>query len=73
MTISAMSSGVSGLQRATQRFETSAARIANPTAQGSDMATDMVDMLSAKFDFEASTKVIKIASDMQKSAIDILA
>ncbi|HTN60417.1 MAG TPA: flagellar basal body rod C-terminal domain-containing protein [Devosia sp.] len=73
MTISALSSGVSGLQRATQRLETSAARIANPATPGADMAEDLVNVLTAKLDFEASTKVIKTASAMQKSAIDILA
>lgn len=72
MTISAISSGISGLQRASQRFEASAARIANP-AGTPDMAADLVDALAAKIDFEASTKVVKIASNMQKSAIDILA
>jgi flagellar hook protein FlgE len=72
MTTSAISSGVSGLQRATQRFETSAARIANPNS-GGDLAEELVNVLTAKLDFEASTKVIKVASDMQKSAIDILA
>jgi flagellar hook protein FlgE len=72
MTISAMSSGLSGLQRATQKFETGAARIANPNS-GADLATELVNVLTAKLDFEASTKIIKVASDMQKSAIDILA
>jgi flagellar hook protein FlgE len=72
MTISAMSSGLSGLQRATQKFETSAARIANPNSVG-DLAAEIVNVLTAKLDFEASTKIIKVASEMQKSAIDILA
>lgn len=72
MTISAMSSGLSGLQRATQKFETSAAPIANPNS-GGDFAEEIVNVLTAKLDFEASTKIIKVASDMQKSAIDILA
>lgn len=73
MSISAISSGISGLQRASQRFEASAERIARPGAEGADLAADMVDVIGAKLDFEASTKVIKIASDVQKSAIDILA
>ena len=72
MSMSAISSGLSGLQRATQKFEGSAARIANPNS-GGDMAEDLVNVLTAKLEFEASTKVIKVASDMQKSAIDILA
>ena len=69
-TISAMSSGMAGLQRATQRLEKSAASIANPNS-GGDMAEDLINVLIAKLDFEASTKIIKVASDMQKSAIDI--
>ena len=72
MTISAISSGLSGLQRASQRFETSATRIANPNS-GADLATEAVNVIGARLDFEASTKVIKVATDMQKSAIDILA
>jgi hypothetical protein len=72
MTSSAISSGLSGLQRATQRFESSAARIANPNS-GGDLATEIVNVMMAKLDFEASTKVVKIAGNMQKSAIDILA
>jgi len=73
MTISAISSGLSGLQNATQRFQASAARIANPANGGADLAADLINVLTAKLDFEASTKVIKIAGDMQQSAIDILA
>jgi hypothetical protein len=72
MPISAISSSLSGLQRASQRFENSAAIIANPNS-GGDLATEMVNVLTAKLDFEASTKVLTVASDMQKSAIDILA
>ncbi|MET3900026.1 flagellar hook protein FlgE [Devosia sp. UYZn731] len=72
MTISAMSSGLSGLQRATQKFETSAARVASPNS-GADLAEELINVLTAKLDFEASTQIIKVASDMQKSAIDILA
>ena len=72
MSISAISSGLSGLQRASQRFETSATRIANPNS-GADMATEAVNVLSAKLDFEASTTVIKAVNDMAKRTIDILA
>ena len=72
MSISAISSGLSGLQRASQRFESSAERIANPNS-GADLATEAVNVLSAKLDFEAATKVIKVANDMARNTIDILA
>ena len=72
MTISALSSGLSGLQRASQRFDASAGRIANPNT-GADLATETVNVLGAKLEFEASAKVIKVANEMAKSAIDILA
>ena len=72
MSISAISSGLSGLQRASQRFEASAERISNPNA-GADLATEAVNVLSAKLDFEASAKVIKAVDDMAKRTIDILA
>ena len=72
MTISALSSGLSGLQRATQKFEASAVRIADPNS-GGELTRELVNMLTAKLDFEASTKIITVATDMQKSVIDILA
>ena len=75
MSISAMSSGISGLQNAAARFETSAGKITRGGAslEQVDMATEMVNILEAKFEFTASTKVVRAISDMQKSAIDILA
>ena len=72
MSISAIPSGLSGLQRASQRFEASAERIANPNS-GADLTTEAVNVLSAKLNFEASTKVIKVANEMAKNTIDILA
>lgn len=60
------------MRAAASRFETSAAKISNPNA-GGDTAEAMVDILQAKFEFEASAKMVRMASDLQKSAIDILA
>lgn len=75
MAISALSSGMSGMQGAADRFETSASRVARAgTGLGDvDLATEMVNVLMAKHEFEANAKVVKAVSDMQKSAIDILA
>jgi flagellar basal body rod protein FlgC len=75
MSISAISSGISGMQRAAARFESSAGKITRGGAglEQVDMATEMVNILEAKFEFSASTKVVRAISDMQKSAIDILA
>ena len=75
MSISAISSGISGMQRATARFEDSAGKITRGGAglEPVDMASEMVNILEAKFDFTANTKVVRAISDMQKSAIDILA
>jgi flagellar hook protein FlgE len=75
MTISAISSGAAAMYNATNKFESSAARIARAgTGLGDvDIATEAVNLMTAKTEFELATKVIKIASDMEKSAIDILA
>ncbi|SEQ14716.1 hypothetical protein SAMN05428969_2187 [Devosia sp. YR412] len=67
--------GAAGMQRASDRFEASANRIAR-TGTGletSDLATDIVDMKQAEIDFKASTKVVKVADDMIGAMLDILA
>lgn len=75
MAIPALSSGISGMHGAAGRFEASASRVARAgTGLGDvDLATEMVNVLMAKHEFEANAKVVKAVSDMQKSAIDILA
>ncbi len=75
MAISALSSGMSGMQRASSRLEVSADRIARAgTGLGDvDRATELVNVMQAQHDFDAAAKVTRAASDMQKSAIDILA
>lgn len=75
MTISAISSGISGMHRAADRFEASANRVARfgTGLADVDLATEMVEVMLAKHDFTASAKVVRVVSDMQKSAIDILA
>jgi flagellar basal body rod protein FlgG len=74
--ISAISIATSGMQRAADRFEASANRVARfGTGLGGevDLATEMVDVMMAKTDFEAATKVVKVADNMAGSLLDILA
>ena len=80
--MSIMSIGISGMRAAESRFETAATRItragaglgdpAQPTEE-IDMATEMVAMKLASYDFQASTKIVEVGREMMKSAIDILA
>ena len=75
MTISSIASGALGMQRAADRFETSASRVARSGTglDNVDIATEMVEVLEAKAAFKASAKIVRIADEMTKSAIDILA
>lgn len=74
--ISAISIAAGGMHRAAERFEASANRVARfGTGLGGevDLATEMVDVMLAKTDFEAATKVVKVADNMAGSLLDILA
>lgn len=75
MTISALSIGAAGMQRAADRFEASASRVARyGTGLGDvDIASEMVEVLEAKAAFKASTAIMRVADEMAKSTIDILA
>lgn len=75
MTISSISIGASGMQRATHQLETSAARIARfgTGLEDVDLSTEMVNVIQAKADFTASAKIVGVASDMSKTLLDILA
>ena len=75
MAMPAIASGVSGMQQAASRFEASANRIARSGTGLAevDIAAEMVSVLQSKHDFAGNATVISAASDMQESAIDILA
>lgn len=76
MAISAISSGISGMHRAADRFEASANRVARfGTGLGGevDLASEMVDVMMAETDFKAATKIVRVADDMVGSLLDILA
>jgi flagellar basal body rod protein FlgC len=80
--MSIMSIGISGMRAAEARFETAATRItragaglpdpAQPTEE-IDMATEMVSMMLASYDFKAAARIVEVGRDMTKSAVDILA
>jgi flagellar basal body rod protein FlgC len=74
MAISAISSGVSGIQQAASRFEASANRIARSGTGLAevDIVSEIVTVVQSEHEFAANAKVISAVSDMQKSAIDIL-
>lgn len=75
MAMSAISSGVSGMQQAASRFESSANRVARSGTGLAevDIATEMVSVMQSKHEFAANAKVVGAVTDMQQSLIDILA
>jgi hypothetical protein len=64
-------SALSGMQAATRRFADAAVRIAGPHSQ--DRAADIVDLLSARRDFEANLLVLRAEADMMDRLLDIKA
>jgi hypothetical protein len=81
---SIMSIGIAGMRAAETRFETAASSIARgsvPPSEGEaataapveDLATSMVALKLASYDFKASAKIVEVGRDMMKSTLDILA
>ena len=66
-----MTTAVSGLNAATQRFEKSAERVVSD--KNADLASELVTQKMAEIDFEANLAVIKTADKMLKHTLDILA
>jgi hypothetical protein len=70
-----------GLDQAQTRFERAAAGVADDTRASPDgaaidtvdLSTAMVGLLSARNGVEANVKLLKIANDMQRQIIDLLA
>ena len=75
MSMSALSSAATGMQRASDRFEASASRVARfGTGLGDvDLATEMVNVLEAENAFKANATIVRKADEMAQSLIDILA
>ena len=79
---SIMSIGISGMWAAEARFQTAATSIVRSgtlpsegeaAAPEEDMATSLVALQMASYDFKAATKIVEVGRNMMKSAIDILA
>jgi hypothetical protein len=77
-----MSIGISGMRAAEARFETAArqvtragAGLGDPAQAGGelDMATSLVSMTLASYDFKASAKIVEVGRDMSRTVLDILA
>jgi flagellar hook protein FlgE len=61
---------VAGVQAASDRFGAAAqATVADPT--GVQAAQNIVGQITAKADFTANLKVLKVADEMQKALLDI--
>ena len=75
MTISAIASGTLGMQRAADRLDASANRVARSGTGLAevDISTEMVETTMAENDFKASANVVRAADRMLKTTIDILA
>jgi flagellar hook protein FlgE len=75
MTISSIAIGAGGMHRAAERFEASANRVARfgTGLADVDLATEMVAVMMAETDFKASAKIVRVADQMARSTIDILA
>lgn len=66
---SALSSALTGLNRATQKVNTAAENIAS----GEVKADDIVDLKIGETAFKANAAVVRTAADMDKRLLDILA
>ena len=78
MEIPALSSALQGMARAEGQLNKAASDIARAPvvspdgADIVDLSASMVALLQSRNNFEANTKVFKIAADMQKSLINLL-
>ena len=73
MDISAIALG--GLNQAQGNFEKAARRIASGGAasgDATDLASDTVSLISARNDFAANIKTLKVADEMQRTTLDLL-
>jgi hypothetical protein len=82
--IPAMSSALEGMSRAETQLNQAAGEIARSTAVHAtpvvpsvngdivDLSAPMVSLLQSRNSFDANTKVIKVADEMQKSLLDVV-
>ncbi len=64
-----------GMLAASRRFDASASRVARMGVEGEqiDLASEIVEQVTAKTAFAANASVIRAAQDMQGELLDILA
>ncbi len=65
-----------GMSQAEARLDRSATRIASseaPAGDTVDLSAETVNLLQARTDFEASTRLVQVASDLTKPLLDLLA
>ncbi len=66
-----MATAVTGMNASTARFESAARRIAQKPE--TDLARGLVEAKLASLEFRANAAVVKVADEMLKSTLDILA
>jgi hypothetical protein len=75
MDISAIA--LQGVEGAQSQFDRAASRFSPAASPASGDLTDLsqpaVDLLSAKDNFEANLKLLKVGDEMERTAIDLLA
>jgi hypothetical protein len=78
MDISAIA--LDGLERAQQRFDTSATRLSRaslpqdtPAVDSVDLSTAVVGLMTAQNDYKVNVKVAQTGDEMQRAVLDILA
>lgn len=76
-TISAMNLGIQGIQKGMDGLRQNAQQIASNTSSndisGGDVSASLIDMNLNKLEVEMSAKVVKTASDMIGTLLDITA
>jgi len=76
--IPAMSSALEGMSRAETQLNQAAGNIARattvspPGSDSVDLSTSKVALLQSRNSFDANTKVLKVADEMQKSLLNVI-
>ena len=66
---------LAGMSQAEARAGRAAARIASseaPSGDAADLSGEMVNLLQARTDFEANTRLARVAGEMSRQLLDVL-
>ena len=69
---SVMSSALEGLSRAQGLVNAAASEIAQWPQDSVDLSSSLVSLLQARNSFDANTKTVHVADEMQKSLLDAI-